>query len=567
MSTKRNSDAFLAASAHWAKRAKHNDSNNDNSKPQKTPEIIEISSGEESEEPEVHTGSTNINSPSSTPTKSAPSPSLRLLYAPSYPENDLVRVNKDTVRIGDLVGSEDLSETYQFNFSVDLGFFFSFLHPKFITDKRKIMFITGSKLLDPSNEDTELIKRQYNISEVTADIPNRFGTHHTKMMINFFKDGSMEVVIMTANLRKIDFGGLTQAVWNSGRLQKKESKTKIPLRGERFQRDLMNYMKRYNKSEVSKLAERLKDYDFSPVTVELIGSTPGSYDLSEMTDESDIYGYGKLYQALKRNSLLLDNSATNDHKTYNVLAQVSAISYPFSVEKWATAGIFSHLLCPLIFSQKEPFKLLEPGSGSFRDHQRKHNYCPSIVYPTAAEVASSTIGFDAGQAIHFNYTQSFVHKNYYNQAIKPYLRKCNSSGKNKEITGREILMPHIKMYMCDNGDNWSSLRWVYTGSHNLSKQAWGSRKGNKFTSDDPSKYEISSYELGVLVFPEEGKKLVPVYLNHDNIADKESTEIPIRMPFKLPPVKYSSNDLPWSYHVSYGDSLKDKYGETFNVNK
>ncbi|EGW31508.1 uncharacterized protein SPAPADRAFT_154759 [Spathaspora passalidarum NRRL Y-27907] len=544
---KRKTEAFLAASNHWAhkKRPKVESSEKTQPSVEKKSEkcdVIEISSEEEEEQEEEPVE--EVNHPKSP---------IRLLYNPSYPDNELSQVNKDAVRIADLIGSEELMETYQFNFSVDVPFFLEFLHPSFKKEKKKLVLITGGHHLEDP-EDRPIFEG-YNISEITADIPNRFGTHHTKMMINFFKGDTMEIVIMSSNITRLDFGGLTQMLWRSGRLSKIKPKT-IPLVGKRFQKDLMNYLNKYNKVEITQLSKRLKQYDFSSVNVELIASAPGSYNLRDVTNETEIYGYGKLHQALKRNSLLIDNSISK--LKYNIIAQVSAISYPFAVETFQTAGIFSHLLCPLVFSKKEEFKLLEPGTNSFRQHQKDHNYNPIIIFPTPEEVAGSNVGFRAGGAIHFDYNRSFVHKNYYQQCIKPYLHKWSSR---ETITGREKVMPHVKLYMCDNGDNWSTLKWVYMGSHNLSKQAWGSRRGNKFLSSNPSIYDISSYELGVLVYPKPGETLVPNYLG-DSIP--KSKNIPIRLPFKLPPVKYLSTDLPWSGHVSYG-GLADKYGETYNL--
>lgn len=51
---------------------------------------------------------------------------IRLLSDPSYSLHGIqtdLDVNKDTLLLSDLVGSKDLKETFQFNFSVDLEFF------------------------------------------------------------------------------------------------------------------------------------------------------------------------------------------------------------------------------------------------------------------------------------------------------------------------------------------------------------------------------------------------------------------------------------------------------------
>lgn len=531
MGEKRKSDAFKAASEHWAKRFKNES------------ERVQDDSAHHEETKPLGNNSTTVSCFSS---------QIKLLHNPSYPEQDLTCVNQDTVRIHDLIGSLELKETYQFNFNVDLPFFLSFLHPTFTARKRKLVFITGNKLLDSADEETKSIKSSYNILEVQANIPSRFGTHHTKMMINFFHGNSAEVIIMSCNLTKLDFGGLTQMIWRSGRLARGNT---TGTKSIKFKSDLIGYLRTYEKPQIDTLATALETFSFLGIDVDLIASSPGHYDLN---NEEPHYGYGSLFDACKRNDLLIDNRDKSHH--FNVLAQTSAISYPFAVEKGATAGVFTHLLCPMLFSKNEKFCLLAPGAQSLRRHQLKHNYTPSIVFPSVDEVAASTVGFAAGQAIHFDYSRSYVHKNYYNQAIKPYHKKWDS-GDVKVFTGRERVMPHVKLYMCDNGDNWETIKWCYMGSHNLSKQAWGSRKGNKFVNNDPSQYEVNSYELGILVTPRPNTKMKPSYLSD---AGTEGGVTYIRMPFKLPPAAYSDNDKPWSGHVSYGE-LQDNKGNTYNL--
>lgn len=482
---------------------------------------------------------------------------IKLFYCPALEDTIDQNPNYDTVMFSELIGVKDLKETYQFNFTVDLEFFLTFLHPEFVKKKKKITFITGSTLFPDENPSRQLLKRHFSISEVIAHIPNRYGTHHTKMMINFFEDDSLEIVIMTCNITKLDLGGLTQMCWRSGRLSKCSKKECEPLTiGGRFKRDIKNYLLKYKNGRMNTLASLLEEYNFKNIEVELISSSPGSYDIANLEDDDEIYGYGKLYQVLRRNDLLIDNIAKNEK--YNVLAQASAISFPFATSKGNTSSIFTHLLCPLFFASKlKLFPCLEPGLKSSILHQKNLNYQPSIIFPSVRNVADNCVGFGAGGAIHFNYTQSYLHKNQYEQNIKPYLSLWDP--KDGVITYRENVSPHVKLYMVDNGDNWSSLKWVFMGSHNLSKQAWGGVKRDP-SPENPSKYDISSYELGVLV-PGNNFKLTPSYRSN-KLENKEV--LPIRLPFKLPPKKYNADDKPWSTSVKLDNSIKDKYGNTFN---
>ncbi|KAM9892315.1 hypothetical protein OXX69_012059, partial [Metschnikowia pulcherrima] len=157
-----------------------------------------------------------------------PRSQIRLLCDLSEPGNDANNV--DTVSLSDLIGSADLLETYQFNFSVQLPLFLTFLHENFTKHDHKIHFITGDTVFD-SPEVRDAVRSKFNISDSRAPLPNRFASHHTKMMVNVFENGDAEIIIMTSNLTSLDICGLTQAVWRSGKLKKGPTTT---TSGKRF---------------------------------------------------------------------------------------------------------------------------------------------------------------------------------------------------------------------------------------------------------------------------------------------------------------------------------------------
>ena len=482
-----------------------------------------------------------------TPLKNEPTSAIKLFYNPSYELHDSLskhasEYNQDTVTLNELIGIKDLDETFQFNFSIDIPFFLTHMHPEFVKRKRKITFITGRQQLSVFDEELQNLLSIFNLNEIIADLPDRFGTHHTKMMINFFENQLCEVVIMTCNITKLDIGGLTQMCWRSGRLAL--GTTKPDSMGYRFQRDLTDYLKRYKKKKLSELANRIMEYDFSSINVELVASAPGYFDMDDITTNSEVYGFGKLYQVLKRNNLLIKDTS----KHHNMLSQVSSIAYPVVSEKFHTSSIFTHILCPLIFDDPQ-FSMLSPGRETTRNHQKLYNYTPTIVYPTAQEVSQANVGFGAGASIHFNYTRSHAHENQYKQNILPYLHKWTSKA---DTAGRNHVPPHVKLYLCDNGDEWKSIKWALLCSHNLSKQAWGAPK-----SKHGRTYHLASYDLGVLV-PGTPHTLTPTYL-HDHL---KNCLAPLRLPFKVPPEPYGDSDQPWSPHMNFGE-LKDRFGNTY----
>lgn len=493
------------------------------------PDVIEIESeGEEAVAPK----SDSVTSASA----------IRLLYNSSYDLSDLDEkkdVNLDTVTVEELVGQKDLVETYQFNFNVDIEYFLSFLHPEFSKKRRKVTFITGNTLLTGHPLESEL-RKKFDISDVVASLPNRFASHHSKMMVNFFEDDEAEVVISTSNLTQLDFMGLTQAIWRSGRLQKGNTST---TSGKRFRIDLIRYLTKYKLNTTDILLKKLEGFDFSSVDVELIASAPGVYSMEEPKSKEEAYGFLKLRQVLKRNDLLLDH----EEAKHNILAQVTSIAYPYLTRRGKTSSMFTHLLCPLMF--KEWDQLLEPGAQASREHQREFRYKPHIVFPTAKEIAGSNFGFLSGSANHFKYTPSTIYRQQYEQNIKPYLRKWGHGSQ----TGREKVTPHVKYYTCDNGDDWKSLKWVMVGSHNLSKQAWG----YPLAKSDGTQFEVGSYELSV--FKAGKEPLIPVY--GSDVLPAKSTGVPVRFPFVVPPTPYLAKDQAWSADIDFGQ-LHDRWGNT-----
>lgn len=559
---RKRSEASLKAAEHWRTKKRKPDASEKDTGNSKDKAIVVASSDDDAVE-DVSSSSVeevkpiNLGSDSSSKSDKVNKSPIKLLYDASAdlePEKMNEERNYCAVTLSDMIGMPDLQSSFQFNFAIDLEFFLEHVHR---SEKSKVItFVLGSDLLSPEVKDEMQKRYGVDVSDIKVDLPKRFGTHHTKMMVNFYEDRTCEIIIMTCNLQPIDFSALTQMCWRSGRLSKTSSRN---TGRNRFKTDIIRYLRRYRKLKINELADTLEEFDMSGIDVELVASVPGNFNLARTTEESEEYGYGKLYQVLKRNNLLLGNEDTD--KEYNVLAQATSISYPFALKEKNTASVFSHIICPLVFSKnsKRLFDILEPGTKLFRDHQIKHNYNPHIIYPCAKDIALSGTGFYSGQAIHFKYDTSAIHRNQYEQNIKPYLYKWRTSHRN---AGREETPPHVKLYMCDNGDNWKTLRWVLMASHNLSKQAWGARRELRFRSADPSAYEISSYELGVLIPSKSDHKLVPVFGSSHQQKVSEQGDVPVRIPFILPPERYSSDDKPWSAYLNFG-SLKDKFGNTW----
>jgi len=87
-------------------------------------------------------------------------------------------------------------------------------------------------------------------------------------------------------------------------------------------------------------------------------------------------------------------------------------------------------------------------------------------------------------------------------------------------------------------------------SANLSKQAWGE------ATNAAGESRVSSYELGVLVWPElfgDKATMVPTFKTDSPPVEVTAGELVIgaRMPYDLPLVPYAKDDEPWCATSSY----------------
>ena len=86
-------------------------------------------------------------------------------------------------------------------------------------------------------------------------------------------------------------------------------------------------------------------------------------------------------------------------------------------------------------------------------------------------------------------------------------------------------------------------------SANLSKQAWGEAQ------NAAGEIRVSSYELGVLVWPElfgEKATMIPTFMaDTPPLAGNGELIVGARMPYDLPLVPYAKEDEPWCATKSY----------------
>jgi tyrosyl-DNA phosphodiesterase 1 len=108
--------------------------------------------------------------------------------------------NIDAVTLDDLLGGLDLTEAWLFDYMYDLDFCMSAFAPR-IRDTVAVKIVHGS-WQDESSQRMHLenrAKHYPNVEVICAWMPERFGTHHSKMMVLFTAASARVVVRNSAN--------------------------------------------------------------------------------------------------------------------------------------------------------------------------------------------------------------------------------------------------------------------------------------------------------------------------------------------------------------------------------
>ena len=351
-----------------------------------------------------------------------------------------------------------------------------------------------------------------------------FGTHHTKMMVLVYDDGSVRVVVHTSNLISSDWENRTQGIWVSQKCpvmnQSAVSNDKIENKGDsetKFKLCLLRYLNYYEVSVLNPFLEKIKACDFSAVNAFFVGSVPGSHMINRMDPFSN-WGHAFVAKILRNYNEHQKNSEFNDENA-EIILQSSSIGS----------------LGPL----HENSFLMELATSFNASTLRSTKCVPKnvkMVYPTKENV------FDAyGGPLYGGGCLPYSRKTNIKQ---PWLKGKMCQWESEELH-RTRAMPHIKSYTKLNGfcvrTNTDRQRpkasyYVLT-SANVSKAAWGSL--NK--AED--KLFIQSYEAGILLLP----KFTHGASNSTYSVTSEGPTKPAQLvlPYDLPLSEYEPKDEPW----------------------
>ncbi|XP_075989530.1 tyrosyl-DNA phosphodiesterase glaikit isoform X2 [Anticarsia gemmatalis] len=382
----------------------------------------------------------------------------------------------------------ELRCSLQINFMVEIGWLLAQYYFAGYSEK-KLTILYGEECSELKNITKK--KPRVEAHQVTMSTP--FGKHHTKMMILCYEDGSLRVVISTANLYYDDWENRTQGLWFSPACPELPADA-MPHDGESptmFKRSLLRYLNHYHLAALAYYVERVKRCDFSHINVFLVASVPGSHPDMD-------------WGMLRVGTLLRQHCAYAQKAP--LIAQASSIgSYGKEPKLWLT-GDFLHNFTK---SRDMPQMLSAPPE-------------LKIIYPSLQNVRQSHDDLLGGGCLPYA-ADAHAKQTWLNDFL--YQWQARHTARNKA-------MPHIKSYTRLVGGEGGEVPYYLLTSANISKAAWGQvNKGN-------GALRLMSYEAGVLFLP----KFV---INADFFPLSAGAKNRLIIPYDLPPVKYTQDMNPW----------------------
>ncbi|CAK1587887.1 unnamed protein product [Parnassius mnemosyne] len=387
----------------------------------------------------------------------------------------------------------ELKCSLQINFMVEIGWLLAQYYFAGYSGK-KLTILYGDDCADMKT----INKKKPNVDAHYVSMATPFGKHHTKMMILCYEDGSLRVVVSTANLYVDDWENRTQGLWFSPRCPPLPAGA-MPHDGESptmFKRSLLRYLHHYQIPQLSYYVDWVKKCDFSHINVFLVASAPGSHFDTE-------------WGMTRAGSLLRQHCRVPPHENskWPLIAQASSLgSYGKEPKLWLT-GDFLHNFTKI---KDQPQMLSTPAE-------------LKLIYPSLENVKQSHDGLLGGGCLPYA-ADAHAKQPWLNDFLFQW--RATSTHRNKA-------MPHIKTYTRISPNNKMAAFFLLT-SANVSKAAWGSlNKGNKAL-------RVMSYEAGVLFLPK-------FIINEDLFPLEENAKNRLILPYDVPPVRYTSDMSPWVF--------------------
>ncbi|KAL7822882.1 tyrosyl-DNA phosphodiesterase 1 [Trichoderma gracile] len=451
-------------------------------------------------------------------------------------------LNRDTVRLRDILGDPLITECWQFNFLHDIPFILS-AFDDMVRNRVRLHVVHGFWKKDDGSRValSEQAAQFHNVHLHCAPMSEMFGTHHSKMMVIFRSDDTAQVVIHTANMIPKDWTNMTNAVWKSPKLPMLgeqdtlfQQGQQLPIgSGTRFKVDLLAYLSQYElyRPTCKQLVDRLVNFDFSSIRAAFIASVPGRHDFRDVSRPA--WGWAALQRCLR--------CVPAERGQSQIVVQISSIATLGAKDDWLQRTLFDSLATSLTPNTRRPgFK---------------------VVFPTADEIRNSIDGYASGRSIHtkIESPQQIRQLGY----LKPMLHHwANDSAGGAKLpeeppisgdSGRDRAAPHIKTYIRFNESK--TIDWAMLTSANVSKQAWG-----EALSSTTGKIRIASWEVGVVVWPgllcEDGVMVSSFQSDTPGAAPVTEGQRPViglRMPYSMPLQAYGKDEVPWAATAAHSE--------------
>lgn len=388
----------------------------------------------------------------------------------------------------------EIESSVQINFMVDIGWLLAQYFFAGCMDK-PLLLIHGVQ----TSELQTISEKKPQVTVCYMQM-NLFATHHTKIMLLAYKDGSMRVVVMTANLYEDDWENRTQGVWISPRLKQMPDDLDTAAGESRteFRSDLLRYLTAYKLSHLQPWITRIRKTDFRLVNVFLVTSVPGTY--TDGAPHTHQHGHVRMRTLLTKHSAAIDDSIP-------IVAQSSSLgSFGSNASQWLLGEFARSFRCD---SQPQGLRQVPR---------------VKIVYPSLNNVLGSHDGLLGGGCLPYS---SVIH------CKQPWLTAHLYQWK-ADARHRTQAMPHVKSYA-----RWThnKLYWFLLTSANLSKAAWGTyyKSANLRTS-----LRIANYEVGVLFLPQ-----FILGTDHFPMENLDTTLPPFPTLYDVPLKPYDCEDIPF----------------------
>ena len=296
-------------------------------------------------------------------------------------------------------------------------------------------------------------------------LPLQWGTHHSKIVLLLYKN-CLRVCIRTFNDIFADVYDKSNAMFIQ---DFPEIQDRVGSDDE-FGRDFLLELEKYFKACGGFDPAALHAYDFSTAAVAIVSSVPGYHTSGQL----HAWGHLRLRKLLGQHSQGSQRLGLDD----GIICQAS--SFGALSKKW-----MEEFCVTLSTTATADGKLL------------KHKQ-PTVTFvaPTVGQVRDSTEGWVSSASL-------FI-KRATVSAWPALWRRWGPKSQGRDVRDlrlkhRAMAMPHLKT-LCryvtfDGNDGDAALSWLYVGSHNMSKSAWGEvQKGG-------SQICVRSYEMGVMYFP------------------------------------------------------------------